>query len=58
MIKHTITRYRITLEAYRARMERLRGKHLTKGRWLTRDEAERLPFTSAHRKVLNHLATN
>jgi A/G-specific adenine glycosylase len=50
-VKHSITRYRISLEA-----------HLTTGaqpahrkngdRWLSLRELEKLPFTSAHRKVL------
>ncbi|MGH8023278.1 MAG: NUDIX domain-containing protein, partial [Limisphaerales bacterium] len=49
-VKHTITRYRMTLQAFEvrpSRMPRIRG-----GVWLTRRRLELLPFASAHRKVL------
>ena len=54
-IKHSITRYRITLEAYRAEF----AKPYTKlsGRWLTPQQLHKLAFTSAHKKILNHLGT-
>jgi adenine-specific DNA glycosylase len=50
-VKHSITRYRITLEAY---LGRLTGKHLhaRAGTWVKRRELEQLPFTSAHRRLL------
>jgi A/G-specific adenine glycosylase len=83
-IQHSITRYRITLEAYRAellgeqtagikekqprmaqiaRMENeqppireIRGKKIPlPGTWKTVTELTHLPFTSAHRKICNHL---
>jgi A/G-specific adenine glycosylase len=54
-IKHTITRYRITLEAYRGEMKKGVGKSVSKGRWLTPSELKKLAFTSAHRKILKIL---
>lgn len=51
-IKHTITRYRITVDAYRVEVK---GGSLianSAGRWLSLGEIEQLPFTSAHRKIL------
>jgi len=50
-IKHTITRYRITLDVFRVSTNRL-TKLTHKGWWLTRAELKRLPFTSAHKKIL------
>ena len=54
-IKHSITRYRITLEAYRAELVKPDTKH--SGRWLTPLQLHKLAFTSAHKKILNHLRT-
>jgi A/G-specific adenine glycosylase len=51
IIKHTITRYRITLDAYHVRLKRPPGK-ARGNQWLTLDEVKRLPLTSAHRKIL------
>ena len=51
-IRHSITRYRITLEAYRAK---LAPRQKPDGIWLTATELDKLAFTSAHRKVLEHL---
>jgi A/G-specific adenine glycosylase len=50
-VKHSITRYRISLEAYLFTGGRIfeRSKD---ARWLALAELEKLPFTSAHRKVL------
>ena len=50
-IRHSITRYRILLEAYRAKA----GDELP-GEWKTVTQLHRLPFTSAHRKILAALA--
>ena len=52
-IKHSITRYRITLEAYRAELVKPNTKPT--GRWLAPLQLHKLAFTSAHRKILNHL---
>jgi A/G-specific adenine glycosylase len=45
-IRHSITRYRILLEAFHAAPD---GK--TPGAWKTLPELKRLPFTSAHGKI-------
>jgi adenine-specific DNA glycosylase len=53
-IKHSITRYRISLEAC---LTITRGKlpAFERARWLPLPELELLPFTSAHRRVLEAL---
>lgn len=73
-IKHSITRYRITLEVYRAELRnglpaadsaqnRIRAGKASSRRpalqdqWLTRSQLHQLAFTSAHKKILNHLTT-
>lgn len=56
-IKHSITRYRITLEVWRADFgssSSTRSK--LHGRWLAPARLNRLAFTSAHKKILQHLA--
>jgi A/G-specific adenine glycosylase len=53
IIKHSITRYRITLESYRAS---LATSHVRPaGQWLTLPQLDKLAFASAHRKILTHL---
>jgi A/G-specific adenine glycosylase len=52
-IKHSITRYRITLEAHRVRLK-LRPRKLT-GDWLTPAKFECLAFTSAHKRIIRRL---
>ena len=56
MIKHSITRYRITLQAFRAQLKMPPGKTRQLGRWLTRTELEQLAFASAHKKILARLS--
>jgi A/G-specific adenine glycosylase len=51
-IRHSITRYRILLEAFHAN-----AADGTPGVWKTIAELNRLPLTSAHRKVLDVLAS-
>ena len=54
--KHSITRYRITLEAYQTAVT---GDELTLcGVWRTPVQLRKLAFTSAHRKILNRLNLN
>lgn len=50
-VQHSITRYRITLVASRVR---LNGSSPvgSAGRWISTNQLDSLPFTSAHRKVL------
>lgn len=50
--KHTITRYRIAVEAFL-----VRKKAKTAGKWLPLARLEKLPFSSAHRKILVALRT-
>ncbi|MSU56888.1 MAG: A/G-specific adenine glycosylase [Pedosphaera sp.] len=52
-IKHSITRYRITLEAWRAELRQPRTG--TDGQWRTREQLHQLAFTSAHKNILSHL---
>ncbi len=52
-IKHSITRYRITVEAFRIGAP---GQQLAPGaRWLTLSELHKLSFPSAHKKILKLL---
>ncbi|MEO6182237.1 MAG: A/G-specific adenine glycosylase, partial [Verrucomicrobiota bacterium] len=55
-IKHSITRYRITLSAFRATLRR--KQPLPAGKWLRIVELDKLAITSAHRKILNYLVKN
>ena len=50
-VKHSITRYRISLEAYLFNGRRI-SERSKDGRWLSLADLDKLPFTSAHRKVL------
>ena len=51
-IMHSITRYRIQLEVYRAELEQ--GVKPT-GTWVSLEKLKELPFASAHRKVIEML---
>jgi len=50
IIKHSITRYRITLAAHRAELANSRSK--PGGHWLSRSQLARRAFSSAHKKIL------
>ncbi|HTR43354.1 MAG TPA: A/G-specific adenine glycosylase [Pseudomonadales bacterium] len=52
-VKHSITRYRITLEAFRVSLKR--APKMGQGMWLSHAEMSSLAFTSAHRKILSGL---
>jgi len=54
-IKHSITRYRITVEAFEAEAVGPSSSTTRQGRWLTLSEMQKLAFTSAHRKILRFL---
>ena len=57
-IKHSITRYRITLDAYQiSSREAARIPEKTQGRWLCHSRLSQLPFTSAHRQILRRLSS-
>ena len=55
-IKHSITRYRITLEVFRARLGGMSYKSpKLNGVWLSLKRLNELPFTAAHKKILTQL---
>ena len=54
-IKHSITRYRISLEAYQATVAARDQLPAGEGRWLDLRGLRRLPFASAHKKILDRL---
>ena len=51
-VRHSITRSRIVLEAYRAQLPGRAAEAAAPGVWRTPAQLERLAFTSAHRKIL------
>jgi A/G-specific adenine glycosylase len=54
-LRHSITRYRITLEAYRMITDHLAKVSKAKGQWLSPKRLSQLPFTSSHRQILRRL---
>ena len=52
-VKHSITRYRITLEAFFVSINKSPAK--LGGFWKTPAQMEKLAFTSAHKKILNKI---
>ncbi len=56
-IRHSITRYRITLEAYRVAVPRAARIAAAHGRWLSRSRLRPLAFASAHKRILHRLGT-
>ncbi|MCX6923367.1 MAG: A/G-specific adenine glycosylase [Verrucomicrobia bacterium] len=54
-IKHSITRYRITLEAYRVVADQAPEISAPHRRWLHRGRLRQLAFTSAHKQILQRL---
>jgi A/G-specific adenine glycosylase len=57
-IKHTITRYRITLEVYGGKMRSATASRQSGGQWLAKKELTALAFASAHRRILERLTDN
>ncbi len=55
-VKHSITRYRITLEAFMADEATAKSCVNGDGRWLALSELQKLFFPSAHKKILASLA--
>jgi len=55
-IKHSITRYRITLDVFRVPGETAASAGAG-GCWLTAGELSRLPFTGAHKRILRRLSS-
>ena len=54
-IKHSITRYRMTLEVFLVFGDMLFSKVSGRGRWLATQEMKRLPFAGAHKRILGVL---
>ena len=54
-VKHSITRYRITLEAYRVQF--LKSPHPQAGIWKSPAQMRRLAFTAAHKKLASLAAS-
>ena len=54
IIRHTITRYRISLETYHA-SDPQGPARLPGAAWLTLEELRRLPLAAAHKKILGRL---
>ena len=52
-IKHSITRYRISLSVFRTAQAPPKSRVTESARWLTRAQLAQLPFTAAHRRILN-----
>ena len=50
-VKHSITRYRISLQAFSGRLNGAMPR-TEAGQWFSHAELDRLPFTSAHRRIL------
>jgi len=57
-VRHSITRYRILLEAYRAGLPVCPASAAGGATWKTPAQLKNLPFTSAHRKVLRNLPSH
>jgi len=54
-VKHSITRYRMTLEAYRVVSDDMARISAGKGRWFDRKRLGQIAFTAAHRQILRRL---
>ncbi len=54
-VRHSITRYRIQLDAYRLDSNHATNIAGAEGRWFTAKQLTELPFTSAHKKILLRL---
>jgi A/G-specific adenine glycosylase len=55
-IRHSITRYRIQLDAFEAHFVNSMLRQLKTGTWVRRNRLHRLAFASAHKKIVDHLA--
>jgi len=52
-LKHSITRYRITLDAFQVQLKN--HGNISDGIWRTHSQLQRLAFSSAHKKILTKL---
>ena len=55
IVKHSITRYRITLEVYRVASRPGVAIPAAGGRWLGRSRMNQLAFASAHKQILRRI---
>jgi A/G-specific adenine glycosylase len=53
-VTHSITRYRISLDVYRAQLDQ--GALPTMGRWFKLTKLASLPFCSAHKRIIEHIS--
>ena len=56
-VKHSITRYRITLDAFQGKLNSAMPRAAA-GIWIAKSDLERLPFASAHRRLLGLVKLN
>lgn len=56
VIRHSITRYRITLEIFWAKLSGQRATPGPRHRWCTCSDLRRLPFSRAHRRIIDRFA--
>lgn len=56
-VRHSITRYRMRLDVYAARMKRPMLAGLANGKWVERSALNQLAFASAHKKIIERLCS-
>jgi len=56
-VRHTITRFRITMDVFRAEFGKALSRTPENGRWCSLSELRRLAFPSAHKTILQKLQT-
>jgi A/G-specific adenine glycosylase len=54
-VRHSITRYRITVDVYHARLTHRQRSGDSARRWITVRESKQLPFSAAHRRIADTL---
>jgi len=54
-VRHTITRYRITMDVFRVEFNGRTPRTIASGRWCSLRELRKLAFPSAHRRILQML---
>jgi len=54
-VRHSITRYRITMDVFRVQFGGRTPRTIANGRWCSLPQLRRLSYPSAHRKILGML---
>jgi hypothetical protein len=54
-VRHSITRYRITMDVYRVQFADRTSRAIQNGCWRSLPELQKLAFPSAHRKIVEIL---